>query len=110
MNLYDYIQAHVKSGKVLEKVHPDSPIHRFPAAAIVCNDGFTMSVQASVSHYCTPRDNDGPYTTLEVGFPSDYEDLMMPYAEDLDSPTQTVYPMVPIDIVVQVVEKHGGLK
>jgi hypothetical protein len=110
MILHDYIQNHVKSGRVLEKVHPDSPIHRFPAKPIVCADGFTMSVQASASHYCSPRDNDGPYNTVEVGYPSEREESLMPYASNEDTPTDTVYSMVPIEVIKYLIYKHGGLK
>ena len=42
-----------------------------PHEPIVCNDGFTMSVQASSYHYCTPR-RDGERSTLhtKLGFPT----------------------------------------
>jgi len=33
---------------------------------VVCRDGTVLSVQASHSHYCTPKNNDGPWTSLEV--------------------------------------------
>ena len=78
--------------------------------AIKCVDGFSMSVQASKSHYCTPRDNFGPYSKVEVGFPSERVEEFMPFAEDANSPTNTVYAWVPIEIVEQVIESHGGAK
>ena len=34
---------------------------------ILCMDGFEFSVQASRDHYCTPRNDQGPYT---VGYPT----------------------------------------
>ena len=38
---------------------------------IVCADGFTLSVQASNGHYCSPRvDYSEHYETVEVGYPS----------------------------------------
>jgi len=37
---------------------------------IICADGFTFSVQASETHYCRPRTNRGPYSAVEVGYPS----------------------------------------
>ena len=77
---------------------------------IECVDGFRMSVQASKSHYCTPRDNFGPYSKVEVGFPSERIEEFMPFAEEADSPTDTVYGWVPIEIVEQVIESHGGAK
>jgi len=36
-------------------------------------NGGTLSVQASASHYCSPRNNTGPYTSVEVGFPTGME-------------------------------------
>ena len=77
-----------------------------------CADGFTMSVQASGGHWCSPRAvvPDEQYTSVEVGFPSAREELLMPYVGDEDAPTETVYSYVPVDVVAAVVERHGGLK
>jgi hypothetical protein len=33
----------------------------------------------------------------------------MPYAQSPESPTQTVYPYVPWDVVEKMVEKHGNI-
>lgn len=78
---------------------------------MICADGFSMSVQGHFGAYSTPRDDFADhYTSVEVGFPSEAEDLLMPYADDPEQPTKTVYGWVPIDVVVQVIEKHGGLK
>ncbi len=77
---------------------------------VVCADGFTMSVQAHDGAYCTPRiDNAPKYTHVEVGFPSQREDLIMKYAEEPDVPTQTVYGYVPVQTVTNVIAKHGGI-
>lgn len=73
-----------------------------------CADGFQMSVQASSSHYCTPRDSVGPWSAVEVGFPSERVESFMPFADDADSPTDTVYGWVPIDLVAQAIADHGG--
>ena len=75
---------------------------------IHCIDGFTMSVQASSGHYCSPRSDEGPYTSVEVGFPNREEPLLMRYAEDETCPTETVYGWVPLEVVQAVVESHGG--
>lgn len=78
---------------------------------IKCVDGFTMSVQASASHYCSPRVTDlGFYNTYEVGFPSEVEPMLMPYAEDEENPTATVYGRVPVQIIVDVIAAHGGVE
>ena len=77
---------------------------------IKCRDGFTMSVQASAFHYCAPRITGlGFYDKYEIGFPSEEEPLLIPYAEEPDQPTETVYGYVPAQVVVDVIAKHGGL-
>jgi hypothetical protein len=79
-----------------------------------CQDGFSMSVQASNGHYCRPReDNAEPYLEVEVGYPSEKVEEFWPYIDgdpdDPDQDYQTVYGYVPVDIVNAVIEKHGGL-
>lgn len=76
---------------------------------ITCADGFQFSVQASSGHYCTPRDDIGPWTHLEVGYPSEREETLMPFAEDADNPTETVYGWVPAEVIDAIIEKHGGI-
>ena len=76
---------------------------------IICADGFTMSVQASENAYSTPRENKGPYTAAEVGYPTEEESLLMQYVEDASRPTETVYPYVPSSVITLVCAKHGGI-
>jgi len=77
---------------------------------IECADGFSMSVQASSYSYCVPRDDNADnYTEVEVGFPSDYESLLAPYAESKEEYLKTVYGYVPIQLIVDVCAKHGGI-
>jgi hypothetical protein len=76
-----------------------------------CADGFAISVQGSQYHYCSPREDAQPfYSTLELGYPSEVEPLLLQYADEEDSPTQTVYGYVPSDLAAEVITKHGGLK
>jgi len=77
---------------------------------IVCADGFTISVQASSFHYCSPRTDSGPWGMVECGYPSAHpgEDFVE-YAEDMDNPLETVYGYVPIDVVQDLIDKHGGI-
>lgn len=83
----------------------------FVIPPMICVDGFTMSVQVSRTHYCSPReDNAQDYYEVEVGYPSETEELLLRFAEDEDKPTKTVYGYVPVSIVDAVIEKHGGLK
>jgi hypothetical protein len=77
---------------------------------IQCADGFSMSVQASSYSYCVPRDDNADnYTEVEVGFPSDYESLLAPYAESREDYLGTVYGYVPADIITLVCVKHRGV-
>jgi len=77
---------------------------------VVCADGFKMSVQAHGGSYCTPRMSGADkYTEVEVGFPSQAEEMLMKYAEEPSHPTQTVYAYVPVQVVTNVLAKHGGI-
>lgn len=77
---------------------------------IYCNDGFSISIQASQGHYCSPRKTfEGPYTEVELGFPNLFESLIMPYIENgNDNPCLSVYAYVPVELVDEMIEKHGG--
>ncbi len=89
---------------------PDTQKWR-PHPRVTCADGFSMSIQAGEYLYSTPRLNllSGDYTAVEVGFPSAREEALMPFAEDADTPTSTVYGYVPVEIVEAVIAAHGGL-
>ena len=77
---------------------------------VVCGDGFTMSVQAFDGGYCEPPANGAEkYTSVEVGYPSEREELLMKWAEEPEKPTQTVYGYVPVQVVTNVLAKHGGI-
>ncbi len=79
--------------------------------SFICQDGFSMSVQASAFHYCEPRNDEGPYSSVEIGFPSEVEPLLMDYIDvykDDQDPRESVYPRVPADVVLEVIAKHGG--
>lgn len=80
---------------------------------IVCQDGFAVSVQATECHYTSPRRNFEDarmYDKMELGFPTMKESLILDYAEDPENPTETVYGFVPVEIINEVIAKHGGLK
>ena len=77
---------------------------------IKCNDGFSISIQANEYSYCKPRQNRAwPYDAVELGFPSALDDLIKDYAEESGT-SKTVFGYVPIDAVIQLIEKHGGIK
>lgn len=78
---------------------------------IHCMDGTKLSVQASKNHYCTPRKDNGPYNTVEVGYPETDPGLMWEkYADDPNAPpTETVYGYIPIELVSFYIGAHGGI-
>ena len=77
---------------------------------VTCADGFAMSVQAGEDNYCAPRVNAAPtYHKVEVGFPSEADPRLAPYAEDPSKPTDTVYGYVPREVVEAVIASHGGV-
>ncbi len=80
---------------------------------LICADGFSLSVQASATHYCIPRVNEegGIYVEVEIGYPSVEEENLMPYIDgNANEPTKSVYGYVPIEIVDTIIAKHGGIK
>ena len=97
---YKLVLPTVTHGQLMFKVRP----------GIVCTDGTTLSVQASAGHYCTPRDSEGPYTAVEVGFPSASWPEAAEYKEGGDSidDSQTVFAYVPVELVEAYIEAHGG--
>ena len=79
---------------------------------IRCHDGFQMSIQASRDHYCTPRDDTGPYSAVEVGWPNRLEGLLLPYVDKATTITgmrPTLYVNVPARVIHEVVAVHAGI-
>ena len=108
MNINEYLESTKKCR--MSNLFDKTEAHQLIRPHLVCVDGFSMSVQASDIHYCEPRESFlKHYDTVEIGFPSEEEPLLMDYAEDPETPTNTVYGYVPIELVDKVLEKHGGI-
>lgn len=79
---------------------------------VKCADGYSVSIQASSRHYSTPRETIQAvqhYSEFELGYPSLADDVLLEYAEDADTPTDTVYSFVPREVIEQVIATHGGI-
>lgn len=77
---------------------------------LYCNDGFSISVQASEFRECYPQLNGvQDYESVELGYPSSEDELINEYAEGVDY-TETVYGYVPIEVVEKLIKKHGGIR
>lgn len=75
---------------------------------IVCADGLSMSVQGHFGAYSHPRDDFADrYTAVEILGPRINE--FMPYQPG-DCGEEMIYGYVPVAVVVEVIEKHGGLQ
>ena len=77
----------------------------FPA--IVCADGFRMSVQGHFGAYSRPRDDFAEhYSAVEIMCPAD---PLLDEHGGHDSGDERIYGYVPIEIVERVISAHGGL-
>ena len=77
---------------------------------IFCKDGFNVSVQVGGCLYCTPRQNEGPWYEVELGFPSEGDKRLLEYMDAMsEDATDNVYGYVPLSIVMEVFEDHGGI-
>ena len=78
---------------------------------VVCRDGYSVSIQAGQCHYSIPqRDGASLYSAVELGYPSVADSLIAEYAETPDNLTGTIYGRVPVELVDQLLEKHGGIE
>lgn len=103
MNTLNKLQAHLATG--VKKITAGF-YYKEQAKAVICADGVTLSVQANENHYCTPRENTGPYTEVEVWC---IRNCTSPVTEfDYDESDPSGY--VPIEQVVAFIDNHGGFK
>lgn len=91
------LQRYLRIARDANRIAPRVP-------TITCKDGFTLSVQASGGHYCSPRNNFGPYTEVEVCATSDVPQGILDYHVDCDAR----YEFVPIEKVEALIALHGG--
>lgn len=70
---------------------------------IYLDSGYNISLVANEYTYCYPRSNYGPWTHVEVGFPSDNDPLIT------DIMDEGIGSYIPIEIIIQLIIKHGGL-
>lgn len=99
MSTFDRLQKHLATEIVDTKT---GMYFKKPVDLVKCADGTTLSVQASQWHYCTPRENKGPYTEVEVWCVS------APVTEfEYSDEDPSAY--VPIEDVVRFIDNHGGM-
>jgi len=76
-----------------------------------CADGFSMSVKAGKYWHSDPEHHlvDGEYSAWEIGFPSEEDELLEAYYRNVGYSMGNVYGYIPIEIVNQIIAKHGGI-
>ena len=84
--------------------------------SLVCNDGTTLSVQASDTHWCSPRNSYVDYYTGDIEY-FDYSsvevwnvsvsvpDSWSDYGDD-----NNPYAYIPVNLVEEFIDSHGGIK
>jgi hypothetical protein len=90
----------------------DGTVYHFREIAphMVLADGVTLSIQASRTHYCSPRQDDAyHYFAVEIGYPT----VMLPeefneYA-DGEPKQDGVWGYVPVDLIDKFIADHGGI-
>lgn len=84
----------------------------FMCPQVVANDGWRVSLQIHNGNYCRSengyREFGHTMTDVEFGFPSEHEELLIPYAEDPDNITNTVG-SVPVSVLEEIFKKRGGI-
>ena len=78
---------------------------------LILANGVSLSIQAGGSHYCEPRKNlpYSQYQSFEVGFPSARIEELMPYCNDEEKPTKTIYTYVPMAVLEHYIVSAGGV-
>ena len=84
------------------------------------NNGGKVSIQASRTHYSEPRNDEGPYTHVEIGYPTRetripkslirFEETSQNGQGEDFNPYDTIYPYVPASVVRKLIQMNGGVK
>lgn len=77
-----------------------------PRRALVCKSGLRLSVQAGENNYCSPKNNDGPWATVEVMVLKGV--LLLP-DEWPENGGDSVYGYVPVELVNRELAANGGI-
>ena len=83
--------------------------HKLPVKALELNNGVTLSVQASKTHYCYPKIDYGIWDSVEAYLSKGTvsQELLKYQEEGQDFP---VIGFVPIDLIVAEIIVSGGIK
>ena len=66
-------------------------------------NGRRLSVQASRTHHCEPRNDYGPYSEVEISLQGEAPRYLTPYQND------TVHSYVPVQLVTRLIKENDGI-
>lgn len=121
MNIFDHI---VEQG---DRRYEQGAYKWDDSNRVLCADGFSFSMIAGPGAYCFPRptpapdiesiyhdrphDYAGPYSEVEIVFPSARPEPWLcwaEYCENPASPEVSAYGYVPVELVSELISNHGG--
>lgn len=79
--------------------------------AIVCADGYSVSIQACHMCYCRPKksiDDISAYEAFELGYPTKRDECLAPYGHVEDG-ERGIFGYVPRSVVEELIAIHGGI-
>lgn len=97
-----WLQAHLCGPRDTDGIKVLSPM-------IELARGGRISAQASANHFCSPKSDYGPYTSVEifaVDLPRDVQEMLA----DKFSVDRKTWGWVPVALVVEVINESGGPK
>jgi hypothetical protein len=105
--LLDTVEPRYSMGGFTQRVDGYSNV--FPAMKMA--DGLELSVQGHWGAYSFPRDDwADEYVTVEVMGPPRADELLAPYERECNLVGERmIYPGVPVRVIAEIIEKHGGL-
>lgn len=92
--------------------HLDQPMRRKlkrHSPMIQCDSGALFSVQASSHHYCMPKSDTGPYRSVEIFAVNPSKDNLVVLME-LSETASDVYGHVPVELVIEMINREGGVE
>lgn len=73
--------------------------------------GANLSVQVSRTHYCKPRNDQGPWVSAEIGFPSiEFIEWVERKGIESEMGKHEIYPYTDLSLIVEFINEHGGIR
>jgi hypothetical protein len=84
----------------------------FYCPRVFAKDGWNISLQINKGNYCSSengyRNIGHTMKTVEFGYPSEADSMLVEYAEDPTNLTETVG-SIPVSVLEEIFARHGGI-